>query len=76
MMIVHNGKTFNITVDPKPNNCKECPFLHYHADDEYGGYDYEYCIFGNNENFGRYVARPTDCPLDKGLGKVINPDKR
>lgn len=77
MLVDFNGKTIEIKVDPKPNNCRECPFLRYHADEEYGGFDTEYCMFGNNEIFGRYVDRPTDCPLDLvEVATVIDIDKR
>lgn len=64
MIVNFNGNTFEIKIEPKPNNCKECPFLRHYMDDEYSGFDIDYCMFDHKETFGSYVNRPSDCPLD------------
>lgn len=55
--------TYCITINPLPKNCDVCPFHLKHEDDEYGGYNYEYCQFGAKDNFGVALHRASDCPL-------------
>ena len=59
----YKSKNFQIAINPLPNNCDECPFFLHHADDEYGGYDYNHCQFGAKNHWGIALQRAKDCPL-------------
>lgn len=69
MFIRYNDKKFNIVINPKPDNCKECPFLRHYSDEECS--NYEYCMLGHVDWFGCYINRPANCPLDIGIGKIL-----
>lgn len=62
--IYHKKKQYDISISSLPNNCDECPFFLHHKDDEYSGYDYNYCQFGAKNNFGIVLHRAPDCPLE------------
>lgn len=71
MKITKENKTYDIVINPKPDNCKECPFYLLHEDDECGDYNFYYCQFeGCKNNFGCYLQRPVDCPLDANPAQV------
>lgn len=64
-IVTKKGTTkYIIKIDPLPKNCKECPFYLHYNDDEYGGYDYDYCQFGAKDNWGAALKRVSDCPLN------------
>lgn len=48
--------TYNISIDPPPQNCRECPFfLHDEKSD--------HCQFGAKERSFSALQRVKDCPL-------------
>ena len=66
-MSTNEGKEiiYKIDMDPKPQNCKVCPFLRRHTDEFSKTLD---CMFDVPSEFGRFVERPKLCPFNGIVG--------
>jgi len=59
----YKGINYEISINPLPEKCTECPFFLHYTDNECGYYDCDYCQFNAKEIFGAALYRVKDCPL-------------